>query len=99
MPYNIEKPIPHSARDVSAGYGELNLVEAPAIELLKTLGWQHADLFKEKIGRLGTEGRESESQVILPNRLRAALQRLNPGLSPLPALTCRLARRCIWISQ
>nr|WP_314899155.1 type I restriction endonuclease subunit R [uncultured Deefgea sp.] len=83
MPYNIEKPTPHSARDVSAGYGELNLVEAPAIELLKNLGWQHADLFKEKIGRLGTEGRESESQVILPNRLRAALQRLNPGLSPL----------------
>ncbi len=88
MPYNIEKPIPHSAREVSAGYGELKLVEAPAIELLKSLGWQHADLFKEKLGKAGTEGRENECQVILPKRLRAALEWLNPGL---PALAYELA--------
>jgi type I restriction enzyme, R subunit len=40
------KPAAYFVREVSAGYGELQLVEAPAIELLKSLGWQHADLFK-----------------------------------------------------
>ncbi|MGH8184668.1 MAG: type I restriction endonuclease subunit R, partial [Rhodanobacteraceae bacterium] len=73
-------------RDMAASYGELALVERPAIDLLKSLGWQHKDLFSEVLGPDGSEGRESEHQVILTRRLLAALQRLNPGL-PVDAYT------------
>jgi type I restriction enzyme, R subunit len=66
--------------DIAAGYGELLLVEQPAIELLAELGWEHRNLFAERFGEHGNEGRESEHQVILTRRLRAALLRLNPGL-------------------
>ena len=70
----------HVAREVSAGYGELALVEMPAIDLLTSLGWSFKNLYAETFGLSGSEGRESESQVILTRRLRAALERLNPGL-------------------
>lgn len=68
-------------REFAAGYSELALVERPAIELLAGLGWAHADLYAETFGEQGSEGRESEHQVVLTRRLRAALERLNPGLS------------------
>jgi len=71
---------PSGVKEVSAGYSELMLVELPAINLLTTLGWRFKNLYAESFGELGSEGRESESQVILTRRLRAALQRLNPGL-------------------
>ncbi len=67
-------------KEVSAGYGELALVEMPAIDLLTSLGWSFKNLYAETFGELGSEGRESESQVILTRRLRAALVALNPGL-------------------
>ncbi len=70
----------HVAREVSAGYGELALVEMPAIDLLTSLGWSFKNLYAETFGEVGSEGRESESQVILIRRLRAALEALNPGL-------------------
>ena len=69
-----------SVREVSAGYGELALVEMPAIDLLASLGWHFKNLYAETFGPLGSEGRDSESQVILARRLRAALVALNPGL-------------------
>lgn len=67
-------------RDVGASYGELLQVELPAIELLRTLGWTHANLYLERVGEKGTEGRESEHQVVLVHRLRSALEQLNPNL-------------------
>ena len=67
-------------KEMSASYGELALVEQPAIYLLESLGWTHANLFAETFGPQGTEGRESEHQVILTRRLRTALEKLNPGL-------------------
>jgi type I restriction enzyme R subunit len=67
-------------KEVSAGYGELALVEMPAIELLTSLGWSFKNLYAESFGELGSEGRESETQVILTRRLLAALVALNPGL-------------------
>ena len=67
-------------KDVSATYGELVLVEQPAIELLESLGWSHKNLYTETYGPHGTEGRQSEHQVILVRRLRVALEALNPGL-------------------
>ncbi len=71
---------PSGVKDVSAGFGELLLVEQPAIEWLTALGWQHKNLYTETFGVYGSEGRDSESQVILIPRLSAALTALNPGL-------------------
>jgi type I restriction enzyme, R subunit len=71
---------PPGVKEVSAGYGELALVEMPAIDLLTSLGWNFKNLYAETFGQLGSEGRESESQVILTRRVRAALVALNPGL-------------------
>ena len=70
----------YSLGDLVAGYGELMLVEQPAIDLLTELGWEHRNLFAESFGDAGTEGRQSEHEVVLPRRLRTALERLNPGL-------------------
>jgi type I restriction enzyme R subunit len=75
-----------SVQEVSASYGELVLVEAPAIDLFASLGWSTANLYTETFGKDGTEGRLSESEVILVRRLRTALERLNPGL-PVDAFT------------
>lgn len=61
-------------------YSEDSLVEQPAIELFAELGWQTANLYNETFGEIGTEGRESEHEVILAPRLRKALERLNPDL-------------------
>src|SRR5262249_35029406 len=72
---------PQTAREVAASYGENALVEEPAIELLRSLGWQTANLYHETFGVDSTEGREAEHEVILKRRLRAALEKLNPGLS------------------
>ncbi len=69
-----------TAKEVTAAYGELVLVEAPAIDLFASLGWSTANLYTETFGSEGTEGRLSESEVILVRRLRMALERLNPGL-------------------
>jgi len=71
---------PPGVKEVAAGYGELMLVEMPAIDLLTSLGWSFKNLYGETFGELSSEGRESESQVILTRRLRAALEALNPGL-------------------
>jgi type I restriction enzyme R subunit len=68
-----------TARDVTAGYGELALVELPAIDRFASLGWETANLYHETFGADGTEGRMSESEVILVRRLRKALERINPG--------------------
>jgi type I restriction enzyme, R subunit len=69
-----------TAKEVTATYGELALVEAPAIDLFASLGWSTANLYTETFGSDGTEGRLSESEVILVRRLRVALERLNPDL-------------------
>jgi hypothetical protein len=70
----------HVAREVSAGYGELALVEMPAIDLLTSLGWSFKNRCAETFGELSSEGRESESQVILTHRLLSVPLALNPGL-------------------
>src|SRR6266571_3642536 len=62
-------------------YSELMLVEEPAIALFATLGYETANVYYEKLGEHGTLGRETRSEVVLVRRLRAALQRLNPGMA------------------
>ncbi|HEY7341339.1 MAG TPA: type I restriction endonuclease subunit R [Ktedonobacterales bacterium] len=62
-------------------YTEDALVEQPTIALLKQLGWQHINCFRETFGESGTLGRETEGEVALVRRLRAALLKLNPTAS------------------
>src|SRR5262245_29932530 len=61
-------------------YTEDQLVEQPAIELFRKLGWETASAFEELFGPGGTLDRETSAEVVLLARLRGALQQLNPGL-------------------
>jgi type I restriction enzyme R subunit len=63
-------------------FSERNAVEGPVIELFRSLGWSHASLYHETFGASGTESRITMREAVLPNRLWAALQKLNPHLSP-----------------
>jgi len=63
-------------------YSENALVQQPAIALFAELGWETAGLYNETFGPTGTEGRETDQEVVLVRRLRSALERLNPGLPP-----------------
>lgn len=68
---------------MSHPYSEDALVEQPALELLQeVLGWEWINGYGEKDGPLPQfTGRETLGQVILPGRLQAALERLNPDAS------------------
>jgi type I restriction enzyme R subunit len=61
-------------------YTEDQLVEQPAIGLFATLGWQTVSAMEETFGAGGTLGRETKGEVVLIERLREALTRLNVGL-------------------
>ncbi len=63
-------------------YTEDDLVEQPAIALFEELGWEAANCFNETCGPLGTLGRETRAEVVLVSKLRPALKRLNPKISP-----------------
>jgi type I restriction enzyme R subunit len=60
-------------------YTEDQLVEQPAIELFKQLGWKAVNAQYEILGETGTLGRDNKSEVFLVRRLRAAIEHLNPG--------------------
>ena len=61
-------------------YSENQLVEQPAIALLKEMGWYTQDCSNEFEYDIEIRiGRETKSDVVLINRLRAALERLNPN--------------------
>lgn len=68
--------------DQAHDYGEDAAIEQPAIQLFGSMGWETANLYHEWASGKSTEGRESEKQVVLEERLRAALERLNPELPP-----------------
>jgi type I restriction enzyme R subunit len=59
-------------------FSEIDLVERNAIDLLVQLGWETANCFQEKFGQHGTLGRETPADVVLTERLHAALRQLNP---------------------
>ncbi len=63
-------------------YTEDQLVERPAIGLFATLGWQTVSALEETFGAGGTLGRETKGEVVLVERLRAALGKFNPTLPP-----------------
>jgi type I restriction enzyme R subunit len=61
-------------------YTEDQLVEQPAIGLFAALGWQAVSAPEETFGPGGTLGRETKGEVVLVERLRAALGKFNPTL-------------------
>ena len=63
-------------------YSEEHLVEQPAIELFAALGWQTVSALEETFGPGGMLGRETRGEVVLVDRLRAALGKFNPTLPP-----------------
>src|SRR6266851_1242883 len=75
-------------------FSEDAAVESPAIELFHSLGWEHVNLHHETFGHDGSEGRRSMREAVLPNRLWAALQKLNPHLptEPLRDAAAEIAR-------
>ena len=59
-------------------YSENQLVEQPANALLKEIGWQTQDCSNEfEYDSQTRTGRETKSEVVLTDRLREALERLN----------------------
>jgi type I restriction enzyme R subunit len=58
-------------------------LEANTIGLFEELGWDVADCYRENFGPDSMLGRETSEQVVLERRLRAALLKLNPGITPL----------------
>lgn len=64
-------------------YSEDYLVEQPAIRLFAELGWKTYNGFHEFETRGGSPlGREHKGEVVLTQRLRPALERLNEDLPP-----------------
>ena len=64
-------------------YNEDHLVEQPALALLAELGWQTTCGLEETFApEGGSLGRRDRREVVLVPRLRAALERLNPGQPP-----------------
>ena len=61
-------------------YTEDQLVEQPAIGLFAALGWQTLSAMEETFGAGGTLGRETKGEVVLVDRLRAALNKHNTGM-------------------
>ena len=60
-------------------YSEDQLIEQPAITLLENMGWHHQNCIDEfQYTNESLIGREIKSQVVLTDRLRTALERLNP---------------------
>jgi type I restriction enzyme R subunit len=57
-------------------------VEQPTINLFAELGWETLNCFQENFGPLSLLGRDTMAEVVLPNRLRPAVEHLNPGVSP-----------------
>src|SRR5690242_3672566 len=58
-------------------------LEANAITLFEELGWEAADCYHENCGPDSLLGRETTEQIVLERRLRAALTKLNVGMTPL----------------
>ena len=61
-------------------YTEDQLVEQPSIGLFAALGWQTVSALEETFGATGTLGRETKGEVVLVERLRTVLTKLNSGL-------------------
>src|SRR5580658_10296813 len=57
-------------------------IEKPTIALFAELGWDTLNCYRETFGPSSPLGRETMADVVLPHRLNAAIEKLNPGVSP-----------------
>ena len=64
---------------MSHDYTEDILIEQPAIEFFKSLGYAYENCFDETFGKGSTLGRDNKSQVVLISKLFPALRKLNPN--------------------
>ncbi|HOJ85405.1 MAG TPA: type I restriction endonuclease [Elusimicrobiales bacterium] len=62
-------------------YSESAMVEKPAIELFKNLGWEFVDCYGEFDSGKSFLDRETKSDVVLISRLKPAIKKLNPNVS------------------
>lgn len=77
-----------------SGYSEDALIEQPALDLLESLGWEVFPAMGEFDVVTGSPiGRETKGEVVLVGRLRAALEKLNPDVSP-EALSLAIEELC-----
>ena len=58
-------------------------LEKVTMKLFANLGWETLNCYQENFGPLSLLGRETPADVVLKPKLRAALENLNPGISPL----------------
>jgi type I restriction enzyme R subunit len=58
-------------------YIEDALIEQPAIKLFEELGWEVLNGWEESFGADSNLGRENRCDIVLTNRLRTALLKLN----------------------
>jgi len=66
---------------VAHSFTEDLLVEQPAVELFADLQWETISAREEIFGSNGTLKRETSAEVLLLDRLRGALEKLNPKLT------------------
>lgn len=66
---------------LSHSYSEDLLIEKPAVEMFEALGWSAVSAREEIFGAKGILKRETSAEVLLLDRLRTALEQLNPKLS------------------
>lgn len=57
-------------------------LEGTTIRLFEELGWETANCYHETFGIVSMLGRETSEHVVLEQRLRAAIEKLNPDFSP-----------------
>ncbi len=57
-------------------------IEQPTIALFAEFGWETLNCYHENFGPLSLLGRETMADVVLPHCLRAAIEKLNSGVSP-----------------
>lgn len=62
--------------------GEDAAIEQPTIALFAELGWETINCYHESVGPSSLLRRDTTADVLLPFRLRSALEKLNPAISP-----------------
>ncbi len=60
------------------GFSKDGIVEKPAIEVFRSLGWEYSNLFEERMGVDGDHGRDNRHEVILKKDFYNSIRELNP---------------------